>query len=168
MPRGAEFVGTRTKPTPPPLSRMNIPRVAVGQLLLGLDKTGTKVPPHRQAPRGASEPATRIGGEVTTSSPPWAVNRPCGRVVVCADRDAARPSLSWQGWSCRSPMARIHDQPPTLMGVSMARTVRTRYDGQKIRDGQHGHRCPEPKCDWCVSKPPFPEQEHITRSREES
>ena len=65
-------------------------------------------------------------------------------------------------------MARIHDQPPTLMGVSMARTVRTRYDGQMIRDGEHGHKCPEPKCDWCVSKPPFPEREHITRSREES
>ena len=64
-------------------------------------------------------------------------------------------------------MARIHDQPPTLMGVSMARTVRARYDGQKIRDGQHGHKCPDPHCDWHVRKPDFPKQEHITRSREE-
>ena len=54
------------------------------------------------------------------------------------------------------------------MGVSMARTVRTRYDGQKIRDGEHGHRCPERECDWHVRKPDFPKQEHITRSKEES
>ena len=54
------------------------------------------------------------------------------------------------------------------MGVSMARTVRTRYDGTKIRDGQHGHRCPESNCDWCVRKPDFPKREHITRSRGEA
>ena len=50
----------------------------------------------------------------------------------------------------------------------MARTERTRYDGTKIRDGEHGHRCPEPQCSWCVRKPDFPKQEHITRSREGS
>ena len=54
------------------------------------------------------------------------------------------------------------------MGVSMARTVRTRYDGTKIRDGQHGHRRPESNCDWCVRKPDFPKREHITRSRGEA
>ena len=51
--------------------------------------------------------------------------------------------------------------------AAMSRTERTRFDGTKIRDGQHGHRCPEPSCDWCRPKPPFPKQEHITRSREE-
>lgn len=49
----------------------------------------------------------------------------------------------------------------------MARTTRTRYDGTKIRDGDHGHRCPEAHCDWCRPKPPFPKREHITRSRED-
>ena len=52
--------------------------------------------------------------------------------------------------------------------TSMARTERTRYDGQKIRDGQHGRRCPEPHCSWCIRKPDLPKREHITRSKEES
>ena len=46
----------------------------------------------------------------------------------------------------------------------MARTIRTRYDGTPMRDGDHGHRCPEAHCDWCVRKPP-PEKHHEIREQ---
>ena len=32
----------------------------------------------------------------------------------------------------------------------MSRTVRKRYTGAQVRDGQWTHRCPEPNCVWCV------------------
>ena len=32
----------------------------------------------------------------------------------------------------------------------MSRTIRKRYTGALVRDGQWTHRCPEPNCDWCV------------------
>ena len=31
----------------------------------------------------------------------------------------------------------------------MSRTTRHAYDGQPIRDGQHGRRCPSAHCEWC-------------------
>lgn len=32
----------------------------------------------------------------------------------------------------------------------MSRTIRKRYTGAPVRDGQWTRRCPEPHCDWCV------------------
>lgn len=32
---------------------------------------------------------------------------------------------------------------------TMSRTTRHAYDGQPIRDGQHGRRCPSAHCEWC-------------------
>ena len=32
----------------------------------------------------------------------------------------------------------------------MSRTRRRDWLGRLIRDGQHGHACPEPNCDTCV------------------
>ena len=35
-------------------------------------------------------------------------------------------------------------------GTKLSRTIRKRYTGALVRDGQWTHRCPEPNCDWCV------------------
>lgn len=34
-------------------------------------------------------------------------------------------------------------------GAAVSRTTRHAYDGQPIRDGQHGRRCPSAHCEWC-------------------
>ena len=35
-------------------------------------------------------------------------------------------------------------------GTKLSRTIRKRYTGVLVRDGQWTRRCPEPHCDWCV------------------
>ena len=35
-------------------------------------------------------------------------------------------------------------------GTKLSRTIRKRYTGVLVRDGQWTHRCPEPNCGWCV------------------
>lgn len=35
-------------------------------------------------------------------------------------------------------------------GTKLSRTIRKRYTGALVRDGQWTHRCPERNCDWCV------------------
>ena len=32
----------------------------------------------------------------------------------------------------------------------VSRTIRKRYTGVLVRDGEWTHRCPEPNCYWCV------------------
>ena len=39
--------------------------------------------------------------------------------------------------------------PPEGSVRPMSRTTRHAYDGQPIRDGQHGRRCPSAHCEWC-------------------
>ena len=33
----------------------------------------------------------------------------------------------------------------------MSRTRRRDWLGRLIRDGQHGHHCPEPNCEYCAA-----------------
>ena len=40
----------------------------------------------------------------------------------------------------------------------MSHTNRKNWKGQTIKDGEHGKRCPEPDCDYCMNgrqKRPF-------------
>ena len=50
----------------------------------------------------------------------------------------------------------------------MSRTRRRDWLGRLIRDGQHGHACPEPNCDTCViakTRRQKPLREDITASQ---
>ena len=50
----------------------------------------------------------------------------------------------------------------------MSRTRRRDWLGRLIRDGQHGHACPEPDCDTCViakTRRQKPLREDITASQ---
>ena len=129
--------------------------VAVGQLLPGLDKTGTKVPPHRQVPLGASGPATRIGGEVI---PDW------------RNRYTRRPQKPLpSGVQVRS----LHRGPPQqprcgshIVPVVASWCARTGMLPGPLSPGRAGRVDPQ-RCVATTSHP-LPRQEHITRPRQES